>query len=384
MKQSTIAGAVLFTESSPNLGGQELQLLSQMRALRAAGAEVVLACRPGSRIEMHAIGMGLPVRTFPFRNSFDIPTIWGLRALIRALRPVACICHSGHDTNNLSIAARLSHAKRPRLLRSKTYLAGKISARTYNRFVDCTFAPSGYLRTCILANPQVDPREVHIVAPGVDFERLDAERNDALPAELSLWLERQDGPIIMQVGMLREEKGHLLMLDALAKLRRAGYRFRFVIAGAGPERQAIEARAASLGLEERIWIGALTPIAPALSKADLVVMPSLVEPLGMAQIEAAGLGIPVVATNVGGIPETIIDRQTGLLCSPDPDDLARAVEYALTHPAEMREMADRAQADVRHRFCVARNLEALMALIVSTSHRTRSSLAPRARARRAD
>lgn len=373
MKQSTIAGAVLFTESSPNLGGQELQLLSQMRALRAAGTEVMLACRPGSRIEVHAISMGLSVRTFPFRNSCHVPTILGLRALIRSLRPVACICHSGHDTNNVAIAARMSHMLRPRLLRSKTYLAGKVSARSYNRFVDCTFAPSGHLRNGILVNPQVDPGRVHVIFPGVDFERLDAERNSALPAELSAWLDKRTSPLIVQVGMLRQEKGHLLMLDALAQLQRRGCDFHFVIAGAGPERQAIESRAAALGLDERIWIGALPSVAPVLEKADLVVMPSLVEPLGMAQIEAAGLGVPVVATHVGGIPETIVDRRTGLLCAPDVDDLARTVEYALMHPAEMREMADRARADVRHRFSVARNLETLKALIVSISHPARSS-----------
>jgi hypothetical protein len=93
-------GSVIFTESSPDIGGQERQLLIQMRSLLASGTDVV-------------------------RNSADPRTIIGLYRLIAAMRPAACFCHSGHDTNNLAIAARIFGRNRPRLIRSKAYLVGK-------------------------------------------------------------------------------------------------------------------------------------------------------------------------------------------------------------------------------------------------------------------
>lgn len=83
----------------------------------------------------------------------------------------------------------------------------------------------------------------------------------------------------------------------------------------------------------------------------------------MAQIEAAGLGTPLVASNVGGIPETISDQETGLLGAPHADDFARLLDYALSHRDVMRTMAHRAQADVRSRFSVENNINALESLI---------------------
>lgn len=354
---------VIFSESSPNMGGQEWQLLQQMKALRASGVDVLLACRPGAKIEAHAAAMNLPVQTFAFRNSVHLPTIVGLRRLIGALRPTACICHSGHDTNNMAIAARAFTLHRPKLFRSKTYLAGRASAYSYNHLVDRTFTPSEYLRAGILANSRIDASKTQVIYPGVDFDKLDREREAALPPELAAWLAATHGALIVQVGMLRQEKGHIMMLEALAQARPHMPPIRFAIIGGGPERPAIERRAAELGLTDCLWIGELKSVAPIVARADLLVMPSLVEPLGMAQIEAAGLGIPVIATRVGGIPETIADHRTGLLVSPDAASLAEALAYALSNPETMRELAERARADVRTRFSVERNAEALQGLI---------------------
>ncbi|TGP49790.1 glycosyltransferase family 1 protein [bacterium M00.F.Ca.ET.230.01.1.1] len=354
---------VIFTESSPDIGGQERQLLIQMRSLLASGTDVVLACRPDSRVGALATTMNIQTVTLPFRNSADPRTIIGLYRLIAAMRPAACFCHSGHDTNNLAIAARIFGRNRPRLIRSKAYLVGKISEYSYNYFVDVTFAPSKYLRSRILSNSRVDPKRVEVIYPGVDFEKLDAECHLDLPSDLSHWIERKRGALIVQVGMLRGEKGHLLMLDAISKVRSRWPALHFAIVGSGPEQESIKQRAIELGLYDQIWMGELPSVAAILKKADLVVMPSVVEALGQAQIEAAGLGIPIVASNIGGIPETISHLETGLLAEPNANDFAQWLDYALSHPDDMRMMAHRAQADVRSRFSIENNASALKSLI---------------------
>jgi len=355
--------SILFTESSSNIGGQERQSLLQMQSLLASGIDVVLACRPESRIESLAAAMDIPTKTLPFGNSVDPRTIIGLYKLIAAMQPTACICHSSHDANNLAIAARIFGRNRPRLIRSKTYLAGKISAHSYNHLVDFTFTPSKYLRSQILSNNRIDHRRVEVIYPGVDFDKIDAECNLELPADLTHWIDRKRGALLVQIGMLRKEKGHIVMLDAIAKLRSRWPLVHFAIIGSGPEQESIKQRAIELDIYDQIWMGELHSVATILKKADLVVMPSRVEPLGMAQIEAAGLGIPVVASNVGGIPETLSDRETGLLAEPNANDFAKLLDYALHHPDDMRGMAHRAQVDVRSRFSVESNISALKSLI---------------------
>lgn len=98
-----------------------------------------------------------------------------------------------------------------------------------------------------------------------------------------------------------------------------------------------------------------------LRLGTLVVMPSSYEPLGMSQLEALSLDVPVVASRVGGIPETITDGVTGLLAPPD--DVAgwlAAIDHALSAPEKMSAMARSGNIDVRARFSLQANLDLLL------------------------
>jgi glycosyltransferase involved in cell wall biosynthesis len=134
-----------------------------------------------------------------------------------------------------------------------------------------------------------------------------------------------------------------------------------VIAGEGELKERIHDKAKMLGLLANVcFAGLVRELPPLYVRSELVVMPSLYEPLGMSQIEALGLGVPVVASRVGGIPETVQDRRTGLLAAPgDADAWIEALTFALEHRAEMRSMAAAGRADVRQRFELARILDEL-------------------------
>ena len=355
---------VLFTESSPNVGGQELQLMQQMRLLQESGFRPVLACRPQTRVMEVACQRGLEVLPLRFRNSAHLPSILALHAWMRRHRPRLAICHSGHDSNNLAIAARLLGRGRPFLLRSRTYQPGKASAWSYNQLVDATMLPSAYLKRCLLENPAIRGDKLHVVYPGIDFAALEQARTAALPLELERWLSAASGPVLLQAAMLRGEKGHRTVLAALALLKDKWPGARYLIAGEGPEQQAIAELTRQLGLQDKVLLaGVVSSVAALMARADLVLMPSSYEPLGMSQIEALGLGVPVIASDTGGIPETMSHGETGILVAPgDSAAWAAAIDQALSQPAMMRAWAQAGRDDVRSRFAPERNLRQILAL----------------------
>lgn len=338
--------------------------MQQMRLLRDRGYRPVVACRPETRVMEMARHHGLQAFPVRFRNSVHLPSIVALRRWMHHHQPRLAICHSGHDSNNLAIAARLMRPRRPYLLRSRTYQPGKASSWTYNHMVDATMLPSRYLQGCLLRNSSISHARLHVVYPGIDFAALDSAAKLPLPPALERWLANGSGPLMAHVAMLRGEKGHRTVLEALSALKAKWPGLRYLIAGDGPHGQVIEATIRQLGLEDRVLLaGVVEPVAPLLARADFVVMPSSVEPLGMAQIEALGLGLPVIASNVGGIPETVRDGETGLLVPAD--DVAAwvaAIDRVLSDPAGMVRLAQAGRSDVRSRFSAERNLAEILRL----------------------
>jgi glycosyltransferase involved in cell wall biosynthesis len=356
---------ILFSESSPNLGGQELQLLQQMTALQQRGVAVRLACRPASGIHEAATRRGLAVETVAFRNSLHLPSILRIRRLLQAWRPDVVVSHSGHDANVCGVAARLVGSVRPRLVRVRTYQQGIPHAWTYNRLADISLVPSREMRARILRNPRIVPERIHVLYPGLDFAQIARDAQQALPESVAAWLAQHPGNLIVHAAMLRPEKAHLPMLEVLAQLLPRFPDLRYIIAGAGEQRTAIEQRIRALGLSENVFLaGMLQPVAPLLRCAQLVIMPSLIEPLGMAQIEALSLGVAVVASDVDGIPETIDADQTGVLVAPgNIAAWVEAIAWALEHPQRMAEMATAGRAQVLEKFSIEANITRFLALI---------------------
>jgi glycosyltransferase involved in cell wall biosynthesis len=354
---------VLFTESSPNLGGQELQILLQMAALGRQGHRCVLACRPSSAIARAAAERQLDCVHVPFRNSLHLPSVLTLRQLIRTRRIDLAICHSGHDANTLSLAARLM-GKRPRLVRSRTYQPGIPKAFSYNHAVDRTIVPSAYLRKQLLRNPAIAPARIEVVRPIVPFDTLREAARAPLPTDLAEWLAGR-GPVIVQAAMLRPEKGHRIMLQAFASLRQDHPDAVLVFAGSGPEAASLAQLSHTLGVSGAVcFAGLVQPVAPLLAKADLVVMPSLEEPLGLSQVEALALGTPVVVSDAGGLPETVLDGVTGrVVPRGDAAALARAVHETLSDLTQARTCAAAGQAWVTEHFAEATHVMALEHLL---------------------
>lgn len=331
-----------------------------MAALQGAGHVCLLACDPRSKIAEEARRRGTPWHPVSFRNSFDPPSLWTLRRLIIRHRIGVGIGHSGHDFNGLAVAARLV-SPRPTVLRMRTYQPGIPRAFSYNVLADRTLVPSDFLRRQILGNPKIQPAKVAVLRPLIPLEDLKHEAKSPLPEFLKNLLADRF-PVIAHAAMLRSEKGHRVALAAVARLAGDFPQLRYVIAGAGSKEADLKAQASHLGIAENvIFAGLMIPVAPLLARADVVIMPSLGEPLGLAQLEGLVLGTPVAVSDAGGLPETVEPGRTGwVLPAGDVDAWEQGLREIFCDPAEARTRAALGRQWVETHFSAGTFLEGLM------------------------
>lgn len=176
------------------------------------------------------------------------------------------------------------------------------------------------------------------------------------------------------VGRLCEQKGQLLLVEAVAALRERGRPVTLVLAGEGPMRADLEAAIARFGVEQDVTItGVLSnaEVRTALTKADAMVLPSFAEGLPVVIMEALALGRPVVSTMIAGIPELVRDGQEGFLVpAGDREALVGAIErmFALS-PADYDQMAEAGRLRVRERHSALTEAAKLVHLFRSSARR---------------
>jgi glycosyltransferase involved in cell wall biosynthesis len=157
---------------------------------------------------------------------------------------------------------------------------------------------------------------------------------------------------IGSVARLAPEKGTRVLLEAFARLRREQPDSRLVLVGDGPDRIPLEGHASKLGIREAVdFLGARSDIAELLQTFDLFVLPSLSEGIPLALLEAMAAQRAIVASSVGGVPEVIVDGESGLLVPPgDAESLAAAMAKLLESETARAKLAANATVRVRERF----------------------------------
>lgn len=157
--------------------------------------------------------------------------------------------------------------------------------------------------------------------------------------------------LIGTIANLYKNKGLKFLILAIAKISN-DYKFNFVIIGDGPERKSLENLIKNHHLEDKIFLTGYMPDAYQYLKAfDLFVLPSVKEGQPWVILEAMAASLPIVATNIAGIPEMIENEKSGLLVEPaDSDALTAAIEKMLTHPSLAHAMAQNALTIVKEKF----------------------------------
>jgi glycosyltransferase involved in cell wall biosynthesis len=193
---------------------------------------------------------------------------------------------------------------------------------------------------------------IELIYNGVDLQRYDhQEPCCTLPEEYGM---EPGSQIVGVVARLEPEKGHPTLLEAWPAVLRAVPDAYLLIVGEGSRRDSLEAQARELRIAHRVVFTGRRDDVPAVTAAlDVAVLPSYREAQGLTILEAMALSRPVVASNVGGIPEMVEDGITGLLVPPrDAEALTAAIVRLLTDHS-LADMLGRAGHDLVHdRFCI--------------------------------
>jgi len=187
----------------------------------------------------------------------------------------------------------------------------------------------------------------------VDTVPNDSDEVRALRRELRL---RPEQVILLAVGSLAEQKGHSVLLGAMPHVVARHPDVVLLLAGKGRLQGSLEDQARSLRIDDRVrFLGSRSDVPQLLGIADIFVMPSLWEGLGVALLEAAVHGVPAVASRVDGIVEIIEDGASGVLVEPsDPADLVRGLEVLLGSETLRSRMGCLARERVHDRYGAAR------------------------------
>lgn len=172
---------------------------------------------------------------------------------------------------------------------------------------------------------------------------------------------------LLCVGRLQHEKGFDLAIRALASLRSGGVEANLTIIGEGEDRATLEALIRTLGLPDRVHLVGPQPngeVRRLMAQAHLVLVPSRTrEGFSLVAAEAAMAGVPAIVARIGGLPETVLDGQTGLVVAAnDPEAIAVAVRRLLEDAAARTELGCKAQARAIEEYSVARCVRRYLAI----------------------
>ncbi len=367
---------VLFMVQHLDSGGTEHHFHDLVTRLdRDLIAPHVIYCEPGivSR-QLEALDW-LPVTRIPLTRAYD----WsGLRAALRVRRylrrhAIGAVVAFHFVADFLAVLAAwpgplpvISSRRDMGFTRtSRQIRIGRWMQPRIHRYI----AVSGAVAEAVARDEAVPPGKISVIHNGIDLDRLHREKGDAAAERARLGIAPGE-LVIGCAATFNPVKRHDLLLEAFARLRRAGGPpVRLLLAGDGPLAGEIAARRRALGLERAVLMVGRSPrVARELNAADIVALASETEGFSNAIIQAMALGRPVVACRVGGNPEAVHDGATGLLVPPnDPAAFAAALERLVADEPLRREMGRRAAELAAARFSLQAMVERTQSLILAAA-----------------
>jgi glycosyltransferase involved in cell wall biosynthesis len=202
---------------------------------------------------------------------------------------------------------------------------------------------------------------------GVDVEAI-AGKAAAEGPGLRKNLGLEGHPVVGVVGRLRHEKGQDVLLEAFALVLKDAPDARLLVVGDGPDRQALERQADSLGIAGQVvWVGSVPPegVYGYYGAMDILVVPSRFEGFGLVAVEGMAAGVPVVASDVEGLSEVVEHEiESVLVPAADSQAMARALTRLLVHPGDAQRIAGKSRSKTYGAFSMERFREGILALSV--------------------
>jgi sugar transferase (PEP-CTERM/EpsH1 system associated) len=336
-------------------GGMEMGVVKLVNGLDPARVRSsICSTTPAGEIKA-LVDPSVPVFELSRRAGNDLRIVGALYRLFRRERPHVVHTHAWGTLLEGLVAARAAGV--PVVVHGEH---GTLQLRAHQRWLqrmgwsaaDRVLSVSSVLAERMAATTGFPAARITTIRNGVNLERFHAAARDGARAGLGL---PQGARIVGTVGRLVPVKDQATLVDAVAELGRGGVTATLVIAGDGPERARLEARAAERGVDLRL-LGYRPDVDRVLAALDVFVLSSTSEGLSNTILEAMAAGRPVVATRVGGAEEMIADGVTGVLVPPsDASAMAGALRRVLTGGGA--EMGGAARRRVESEFTLAGMME---------------------------
>ncbi len=358
MKERSRVRLAYFVQASGFSGGEQI-LTTLLDELPGDEYQIACICTDIATLSEVRRRLSHSRASFVLFESPRKPSIWRtvrpLSTLLASIRPHIVHCHSidGYAGAYAILASRLIGVP---VVLGTIHTAGgharrRLPDRLFGRLVDSlthsAILVAEYCRHPVLRDRYLASDKLTVIHNGVPLPPL-----SALQAGASWRKQANNRSIIVgTAGAMIPRKGFDTFVSAGALLRGRG-QMRFVILGDGPEKANLLAQTFALGLSDIVsFPGWQESVLPELLGMDIFVLPSLNEAGPVVVLEAMACGIPVVASRVGGIPEYVVDGQTGLLVPPrDPRALADAIWALVANPDVRFRMGQAGRARVGAHF----------------------------------
>ena len=239
------------------------------------------------------------------------------------------------------------------------------------KITDCVVTPSKATKEELIKKEGIPAYKIRVIYNGIDLAEFNGSSSNALTRK-QLGIEA-DEILIGSVANFEERKRHKYIITAMPKIIKVCPKIKLLLVGEGPLRQYISEMVDNLGIKDKvIFAGFRIDISVIMNAIDIYVCSSDREAFGLAVLEAMALKKPVVSTNVCGMPEMVIDGQTGYLVPPhDVDSIAEAVISLLANKEKMRQMGEAGFERIKTCFSseiLAKEIEALYKELLWKKH----------------
>lgn len=365
---------LLCVEHKTVWGGGQVALVNLLREwqIRRAPIEPSVVCPPGAELAPRVRALHVPCETFEpgaieknrglFWNLGQraLPTARFLR-LMRRTRPDVTLANGAFSF--LASVAAVKLARVPILwFEHNTTLPDGAVLRRMIAQANHIVAVSEAIRDQFLQLAPDAQGKITLIHNGVDVERFFVSPEARKRKRRELGIEENE-LVAGTVSRLSPEKGIVYFIDAAHEILRQQPGARFLIVGDGPERVELERRAGSDAIR---FVGAQENVTEWLNALDVFVMPSLAEAFGLAVVEAMACGLPVVASDAGGLRDIVRERESGLRVPlGDAGAIARAVLELGQDAGKRRAFGQAGRSRVEEQFTLNRQARAMQDVLES-------------------
>jgi glycosyltransferase involved in cell wall biosynthesis len=343
-------------------GGVERLLVDLLPRLNHDAFEVCVCCthKRGALADVLE-EKGVSVHLVKIKNRWDPVGIFNLMRLMRSRRIRIVHAHMYASSISGGIAAKFArvpviivnmHSLHEWHTKRRVWMAGKI----FN-LADRVVGVSDVIRDNLIKTLGLNPHKVITIHNGIDLARFKDFAQP--PTQRRILGIAPDELVIGAVGRLVSFKGFTYLLAAAKLICAELPKFKLVIVGGGELDSELKRQAQDLGIAGKVvFTGPQADVRPFLALFDVAVLSSISEGFGIAVLEAMAMGKAVVATRVGGLPEVVADKISGLLVSPEnPEALAIAISNLLGNPGLRVNMGQAGKARAEELFSIQQVFE---------------------------